>query len=134
MVFGAILMQTFVDGPFADLGVGLQRPEHLPVRIWAALKYFLQDGNAHKVTWHREGENGCKLCLLCRNIFSEESRVADEDGPMQLRCNVRGRCQLDLATSEELRETVRRLEAARATMTPDDFAEHEKVVGFNWPP
>ena len=138
-VFSIILKELFVDGPLADIGLLLQKADAAPMgghRLFAKLGYFIQDGAAHTQTWHCKGDSGCKLCVLCRNIFSLASEVVDEDGTRVLRCNAKTRAELDLATSADLRWAVRRLNMLHDDpgVTPDEFEHREKALGFTWSP
>ena len=75
---GLHLTNTGVNLPVTEDGL----------RLFAVLGAFLQDGGAHKSTWHCRGDGASKPCLLCKNLFTESSNVCDEDGTNLLRCNV----------------------------------------------
>ena len=77
------------------------------MRLWAKMAIILQDGGAHKETFHPTGDGGSKLCMLCRNIWTETCNVCDEDGTDLLMCNVIKTANLVLATSKQLRKTAR---------------------------
>ena len=74
--------------------------------------------------------------MLCRNIFSEASEVAGEDGEVLLCCNAKKYSELDLATSDDLRYAVRRLNDLHddPNFDPDEFKTTEKALGFVWSP
>ena len=101
-IFSVVLKDLFVDGPLADIGLHLETPAGRTLRLFAKLGYFIQDGAAHKQTWHCKGDAGCKLCVLCRNVFSAASEVVDQDGEEVLCCTAKKYPDLDLATSEDL--------------------------------
>ena len=70
----------------------LENGINLPVgpdgaRLFATLGMFIQDGGAHKATWHCRGDGASKLCMLCKNLFTESSEICDEDGTHLLRGN-----------------------------------------------
>ena len=48
-------------------------------RFFCTLGMFLQDGAAHKAIFHCKGDSGSKLCMECLNLFTEKSKVVDED-------------------------------------------------------
>ena len=127
-VFSIVLRELFVDGPLADIGLVLEHASGRTRRFFAKLGYFIQDGAAHKQTWHRKGESGCKLCVLRRNVFSYASEVVDEEGDELLRCCTKTYAELDLASSEDLRWSVRRLNTLRddPDIDPNEFAIREK--------
>ena len=134
-VFSIVLRELFVDGPLADIGLVLQHADRTH-RFFAKLGYFIQDGAAHKQTWHCKGDAGCKLCVLCRNIFSEASEVVGEEDEQLLRCNAKKYTDLDLANSDDLRYAVRRLNALHddPAFDVDEFETREKALGFRWSP
>ena len=133
-VFGMILKELFIVGGLAEVGLVLNRAGQPLKRIYIRLGCFIQDGAAHKSTFHCKGESGTKLCVLCRNIFSVKSQICDEDGAAYLQCNVRRKRDLDKATSAELRETVRRLEAHRLVDDDNTFTQREQALGFVYSP
>ena len=134
-VFSLVLRDLFLDGPLADIGMDL---EHAGRRhkFFSKMGFFIQDGAAHKQTWHCKGDAGCKLCVLCRNIFSMASEVVGDGGEGLLRCNAKTYAELDLASSADLRYAVRHLNDLRndPRVTPDDFEVKEKALGFTWSP
>ena len=135
-VFSIVLRELFVDGPLADIGLVMEHASGRTRRFFVKLGYFIQDGAAHKQTWHCKGDYGCKYCVLCRNIFSYASEVVDEEGDELLRCCTKTYAELDLASSEDLRWSVRRLNTLRddPEIDADEFAIREKALGFTWSP
>ena len=100
------------------------------IRLWAKLGGLLQDGGAHKSVWHSRGDGACKFCILCKNLFDEESKVVDEDGTNLLRCNVLKFDELELASSSDLRKTARYLESKQGTTPPGEFTNLQKALGM----
>ena len=49
-------------------------------RLFAKVGVVLQDGGAHKAVWQARGDGASKFCMLCKNMFTADSRVVDEDG------------------------------------------------------
>ena len=132
-VFGTILKELFVTSDISTVGFVINRNGRSH-RLYVKLGFFVMDGAAHKFTWHCKGDAGSKLCILCRNMFSATSMISEEDGTEQLRCNVTKHADLDLASSEDLRGSVRRLEAYRMTDAPGVFERRQMALGFNWQP
>lgn len=135
-VFGAIA-KLFFGGDVHDMSVGgvvMNLEDGTAIRLFARLDMFLQDGGAHKAVWHCKGDAGTKLCMLCRNLYSESSELADEDGSDLLTCSLIYESQLDFATDEDIRSSVRRLAARRATETTVTFAKWCQAVGFRHEP
>ena len=130
-VFSIVMRELFIDGPLADIGMLLEH-DGRSHRFFAKLGYFIQDGAAHKQTWHCKGDAGCKLCVSCRNIFSLASEVVD--GEELFRCNVKQYADLDLADWDDLRYSVRRLNELHddPDMQPEEFATREQALGFTW--
>ena len=133
LVFGSVLRELFVSGPMSDVGFELNHGRR-STRMFVKLGTFIMDGAAHKSIWHCKGDAGTKLCLLDRNVFSVASRVAEEDGTALLQCNVKKCADLDLVTSADVRDAVRRLEVCRHTDTPEQFEMREKALGFTYQP
>jgi hypothetical protein len=129
-VFSAIIKTFFEPGGF-DLGLaGISLPfEPDEVRFFAKLKIVLQDGGAHKSVWHARGDGASKLCLLCKNLFTDKSNLCAEDGSNLLRSNVIRSDQLVEASSSDLRKVARYLAAKAGTMTNDAFAELQQSLG-----
>ena len=132
-VFGEVLKLLFVKADVKTIGFTLHRDGKV-VYLYIELGFFVQDGSAHKFTWHCKGDAGSKLCLLCKNLFSEASEIADEDGEQQLRCNCTKYSELDLASSAELRGAVRELNALKLVEDPEAFKVSETVKGFVYQP
>ena len=83
----------------------------------------------------KKGDAGCKLCVLCRNIFSEASEVVGEEDEQLLRCNAKEYTDLDLANSDDLRYAVRRLNALHddPAFDVDEFETREKPLTSGGP-
>ena len=47
------------------------------VRLFATLSMVLQDGGAQKLVWGCKGDAGTTLCMLCHNLVSKASGIAD---------------------------------------------------------
>ena len=133
-VFSTLIKTCFVDNDLSDVGLVLNRDGRPPTRVFARLGCFVQDGAAHKSTWHCKGDAGSKICILCRNLFSARSELCDEDGGELLHCNARRRSDLDVATNEELREAVRRLEHFKAIDRAATFELRQMALGFTHVP
>lgn len=134
-VFGAVI--KFIFGPELNLHTGglvLTRPDGTIVRIFAKLGMILQDGGAHKLTWHCKGDAGTKLCMLCRNLVSKESDIVAEDGTNLLTCSLIHEHELDMATDADIREAVQRLAAFKETDTAVMFQKRQQAVGFRHEP
>ena len=80
-LFGAIV-KLFFDAAGTDMSsTGIQLDfGYETVRLWAVVGGVIQDGGAHKSVWHSRGDGASKFCLICKNMFTETSRLTDEDG------------------------------------------------------
>mgnify|MGYP001065664329 CR=1 FL=1 len=97
-----IILQLFFSGSGFNFQTG---GIMLPVgRCWAKLSIIIQDGDAHVQTWGIRGSKGSKSCLLCQNLFTEESDLVASDGTNLLRCNVVHEDDLVPATCVNLRK------------------------------
>ena len=135
-IFGAILLLLFgATGTNIALGgLVLNRCGQPLVRLYAQLRVFVQDGGAHKITWHCKGDGGSKLCFICKNLFTQKCELVDEDDSGLLVCNVIRDEELDMATDQEILDTVRDLAARKETDTAGEFKKREQITGFVYEP
>ena len=133
--FGAILKLFFEPGGFNFATGGMSAPlEPADIRVWAKLGGVLQDGGAHKSVWHARGDSASKLCLLCKNLFTEKSHLCDEDGTSLLVCNALKLRDLIPATSNDMRTVARYLEGQHAILPADKFIERQQALGMTYHP
>ena len=113
-VMGCMLHKCFAaDGlNMSTTGVLLQGCNDLKFRLFAACKFLLQDGAAHKSVWHSRGDGGSRYCMLCTNLFTETCNLVEEDGTNELVCNIIRKSELQMATGEGLRRCARVLAIA----------------------
>ena len=131
-VFGILLKLFFLQHALHEVGCVFKLPSGRMLRIFARVKMFLQDGGAHKVTWHCKGDSGIKFCLLCRNIFSGKSDLVDVDDDGDMRCDIIKVDELDLATDDDLIEAVRRVHHFRTIDSRDTFNARTIAAGFTY--
>ena len=131
-LFGVLLKRLFVDEAFELNGVSFTLASGRRIRIFAKLGFFIQDGGAHKITWHCKGDAGIKFCLCCRNVFSAESVLGLADGDGNVVCNATKVSQLDVATSAELKDGIRRIHARRGIDDASIQEVREKTLGFTY--
>ena len=131
-----VIVLMFFDDKGFDCQVG---GVNLPlggnqVRWWCKLGLIVQDGGAHKTTWHFRGEGGTKMCLLCQNVFADSSNICDQDGVTMLRCNVIKTNELVPATDYQIRNAYRVLEANSGTQTQAEFTRLQQALGLTYHP
>ena len=132
----AALIKVFFDPDgdnFATTGMSLPFDGE-DIRLWAQLTGLIQDGGAHKSTFHSRGDGASKFCLLCQNLFSQESKLVEEDGSGILACNVLKCKDLVPATGKGLRKVARYLERHAGTCTADEFVEKQQALGMTYHP
>ena len=130
---GAIMKLFFEDNGYNFETTGINLPfEDGPIRLFAKLGILIQDGGAHKSVWHARGDAASKLCLLCKNLFTESSHLCDADGANMLRCNVIKLAGLVQASNKDLRRTARYLESKVGTMSPVDFGTLQQALGMTY--
>ena len=130
-VVGSIFKLFFSEGiNLAVTGVLLHFDGHTPVRLWAVLGGMLQDGGAHKAVWHSRGDSASKFCILCKNLFDQESEIADADGTNLLSCNCLTWRELVPATSNNLRNNARFLERQASIAQTDEFRDMQQALGM----
>jgi hypothetical protein len=131
-VFGAIIRCMFTGAhSLQHSGILLDFADGTSVRLFSKLGMILQDGGAHKAVYMVKGDGGHKFCMCCRNLYSVASDIADENGENILTCSLVYEADLDFATDADVRDTVRRLAAFEAVLSPDDFKLREQAAGFN---
>lgn len=137
--FVSKFLERVFTGPFSlsNAGVALKRGNEAMIRIFARLGCIVQDGLAHKQTWHTKGDGGTKFCLLCRNVFDRKSGVGDDpddETDSLLMCSVTSVDQLDIATSEDIFYAARRLEFMQSREGLAEFGRREQALGFRHQP
>ena len=61
-VFGEVIKMMFLrEHSISDVGVLVKTITGKFIRIFAKLTMFLQDGGAHKITWHCKGDGGVQV-------------------------------------------------------------------------
>lgn len=130
---GQIIKLFWGDPGYDFQATGMLLPyegEH--IRMWAKLGGIIQDGGAHKSTWHSRGDGASKFCLLCKNLFDHESDIVDEDGEHYMVSNVVKFGDLVQETSAELRNKARWLERQSRVpgITNDKFTEYQQALGL----
>jgi hypothetical protein len=134
-VFAQCIKQFFQpDGfNFATSGLLLEFPDG-DVRLWARLGGVIQDGGAHKYVWHLRGDGASKFCVLCKNLFTAESKVVDEDGSNLLRCNCLNLAELVPENGKTLRTNARFLAAQADVLGPktQKFTELQQALGLTY--
>ena len=131
-VFKQCIKQFFQPGGFnfATSGILLEFPDG-DIRLWAKLGGVLQDGGAHKYVWHLRGDGASKYCVLCKNLFTDQSNVVDEDGSNLLRCNIINLKDLVPETGAMLRTNARYL-ASEANIAVGRFVRLQQSLGLTY--
>jgi hypothetical protein len=134
-VFGA-LVKLFFDKDGYNLGVTgiLLDFGDESIRLFAKLGGVLQDGGAHKSVWHSRGDAASRYCLLCKNLFTAESKLCDEDGNHLLCCNVVKLNELVPATSRDIRAVARHIESKAGTLSREQFSDLQQALGMTHHP
>ena len=134
-IFGA-LVKLFFDKEGHHLGVTgmLLDFGDESIRLFAVLGGVLQDGGAHKSVWHSRGDAASRYCLLCKNLFTAESKLCDEDGRHLLCCNIVKLNALVPATSRDVRAVARHIESKAGTLPSVQFSELQQALGMTHHP
>ena len=115
-MLGAILKLVFVTCALKDVGQNIGFISGRTLRMIAKFGLFIQDGGAHKVTWHCKGDSGTRFCMLCKNIVTMKSNLADGEGAF--RCTACKHSDLDLASNTFVKESVKKLHRNKETDAP----------------
>ena len=134
-VIGALL-KLFFDKGGTDMAVTgiLLEFEDEPIRLWVVMGGVIQDGGAHKSVWHCRGDGASKYCLICKNLFTEECKMCNEDGTNMLCCRATKETDLVRATGREVRANARHLARVAGTMSTPDFTHLQHALGFTHHP
>ena len=101
-------------------------------KLFAKLGVVIQDGGAHKAVWQCRGDGASKFCILCKNLFTHDSNVAQEDGTRLLRCNQIKLHDLEASTDTELRNNARYLEGMYGRLSREEFTHLQQAVGLTY--
>jgi hypothetical protein len=132
----AAVIKTFFDPGGHDMqSSGMNVPfASGDVRLFAKLGIVIQDGGAHKTVWGGRGDGASKFCLLCKNLFTRESRICDQDGASLLVCDAITLDPLVPSTDADLRRNARFLERQATLLSKEDFAELQQSMGMTYQP
>ena len=134
-VFAALIKTFFKEG--ADMrrgGISIELGEDDVRKLFALTSIVLQDGGPHKYVWGARGDGASKFCMLCKNLFTKDSEMVDEDGTNLLRCDVIKVAGLVPSSSRELRLNMRYLEQESITLSPDEFTKLQQALGLTYYP
>ena len=131
-LLGALLKVLFVYEAFELTGIRFRLASGRSVRLYAKLACFVQDGGAHKITWHCKGDSGHRFCMLCRNVVSMKSDLADVDADGNVFCNIIKVDDVDFATDDDIVGSVKRLHRCRLTDSTEDFEDRQIACGFTY--
>ena len=95
---------------------------------------ILQDGGAHKAVWHNRGDGASMCCIRCLNLCEVSSHLCEEDDEDLLVSNVIKAEQLEPATSDNVRNKVRYLEAQKPNVNAVHVVEMQQALGMTYHP
>ena len=125
-LFKEVIKLFFKPGSFHFMESGMNIEIDGEVfRLFAKIGVVLQDGGAHKAVWLSRGDGASRFCLLCKNMFTDDSELVDEDGTHLLRCNVIKLDELEASTDKELRANA--LEVQSSILGAGGFTEMQKL-------
>ena len=128
-LFGSVIKTFFDPDGFNLAAGGMTLPfESGEQRLFAKLSIVLQDGGAHKQVWHSRGDGATRLCMLCKNLVTDASGMAQHSG--LLKANVIKWNDLVGATGQELRQSAMFLAAKAGTMSEQAFTELQQSLGM----
>ena len=136
-IFKALMMDVFFSDVhnFHSSGISLQLPNGEHLQVYMRLEIVIADEAALHSIYTCKGASGLKCCLLCQNIFTDDSVVAP-DGWAQLHtCS--DTSQLVLHTTGSTVAVINRLQVAAADvaaghLTKDSFNELKTRLGYNY--
>ena len=128
---------TIFQNPWGEVehaGILLQPPEqhageeHRRVKLY--LSFFVQDGQAQKMTWSVKGDSGSRFCSLCSNCFSH---MTDEDG-VGAGCDFTCHAQLVQHPSEEMFASWDRMQVRYNTCNAGEWKRWQQATGITYSP
>jgi hypothetical protein len=133
--FSAIIKLFFSSDGFNFETVGINLPfDTNDIRLFAKLGVIIQDGGAHKSVWSSRGDAASKYCLLCKNLFTESSRMCGEDGSSLLTCHATKLDQLVPASDDDLRRNARFIAGQAHIMNNEAFTQLQQSLGMTHHP
>jgi len=132
--FAAAVKSFFKEGMHMKHGGITLSLDGGDVKFFAELGAVLLDGGAHKYVWGARGDSASRFCILCKNLFSGESRVVDEDGSCLLRCDVINTSGLEPASDNDLRTNMRFLEQESSHLSVESFILLQQALGLTYYP
>ena len=130
-ILSVILKAVFISLTMHITGQTLDFMSGSVKRLVCRFGFFIQDGGAHKITWHCVGDGGNRFCMLCKNLVTIDSDLADGEGAF--RCTVCNLDELDMATNEDIREACRRVHYYKdIDRTAAEFKTRQTQNGFTW--
>lgn len=135
-VIGALLKLLFTPGGhhLSETGILLTGGDDPPVRLFAKLKVLIQDGAAHKQTWHCRGDGATVFCSLCLGLVTASSQLQAFDRTGLLCANVIRDSDLTFATSEQMKTAARRIQELHGRLRADQFVRSQQASGFTFQP
>lgn len=132
-VFGTILEFLFASGghSLTNSGVRLDFADGSSDRLYSKLFMILQDGGEHKHVFCVKGDAGLKQCVACRNFYARDSGLVGDAEESILTCASVFGHEMDFATDDDVRGTVRRLAGFKPILEPKLFKLREMACGSN---
>jgi hypothetical protein len=114
----------FMHGVTLNLGT--------PVLFFATISNVLGDEAALKTTWSSKGAAGLKPCMLCKNVVSRSSGLADSSDYLQdITCPVHA--LFDCASATDIWALADKLAEQKLVLSKKDFANLEMATGLSHP-
>ena len=137
-VFKLLLEAMFTNPARNPLhGLRLKGPDGQHLVLYWTLAMFLQDGSAHKFTYSNKQDSGCRVCMLCKNIFLSKAIAArDEEGEeaQPTLANFIKVKDSQVASDIEILESWKRMQQRRSEVSKSDFKNWCKVAGLDYSP
>ena len=131
----AAQVRLFFGEAVADLSTGgmeLRSSTGQATRLWCKLGMVLQDGGAHKLVFACKGDGATRPCILCKNLVSLRSSELVRGALFSSEVWAEG--DAVLASDEDVRRTIRRLDAAAGHVSATELAIMQQACGFNHAP
>ena len=128
-----LLLEDTFSNPFGIPlhGIRLKGKNRDDTLLFFNIAMFCQDGAAQKLTFSNKQDAGCRICMLCKNLFRTRQASELEDEPQDvLAKHIR---VADLAlTTDELLQSWQRMKARKDTCTKVQFKQWQVAAGLDY--
>ena len=134
-----LLLEAMLTNPAGNpqVGLRLKGPDGQHLVLYWTLSMFLQDGSAQKFTYSNKQDSGCRVCMLCKNIFLSKAIPLGDEGGEEAQPTLANFIKvkdLQVASDTELLDSWQRMQKRFGEVSKSDFKTWCKVAGLDYTP